>query len=244
MADVKIEAQKPNIVRIAYHQEQGDPYYGSCMWAYYDFDLDKYMLNIQSDAGNAAYRWVATPDSESFLQLMARIDDDYLLNKLFEESVVDIEATKRELREWLESMDMDDGEIDDAMEDFDNKLDEDDIGRNISMAYRVVEDWNRENDLEIDMAFELVQTDFTAGEKRIVQIFADHVQPMIRELLKDDALALMKAEEPLTVLHMEPGCMSGRVGYCPKCGAVLLENGYHPKYCGTCGQAVKWDAES
>ena len=184
MADVKIENQKPNIVRIAYHQEQGDPHYGSCLWAYYDFDLEKYMLNVQSDAGNAAYRWVATPDSESFLHLMARIDDDYLINKLFAETVVDIEATKRELRKYLEMADMDDGEIEDAMEGFDNALDDYDIGRNIGMAYRVVEEWNIDNDLDIDMAYDLVQTDFTAGEKRIVQIFKDYIQPVIRQMIE------------------------------------------------------------
>ncbi len=181
---MKIETQKTNIVRIAYHQEKGDPGYGSCLWAYFDFDLDKYMLNIQSDAGNASYRWCATPESESFLHLMARIDDDYLINKLFEETVVDIEATKRELREYLESSDMDEGEIEDAMDDFDNTLYSYDIERNISMAYRVVEDWNNDNDLDIDMAYDLVQTDYTAGEKRIVQIFKDHVQPIISMIEK------------------------------------------------------------
>lgn len=35
--------------------------------------------------------------------------------------------------------------------------------------------------------------------------------------------------------------MSGQVGYCPKCKTVLLESGYNPKYCGVCGQAVRWD---
>lgn len=181
---MKIEAQRPNIVRIAYHQEKGDPNYGNCLWAYFDFDLDRYMLNIQSDAGNAAYRWCETPDHESFLHLMARIDDDYLLYKLFEERVVDIDATKGLIREWLADMDMDMGEIDDAMEALDNALDDFDVERNIGLAHCVVEQWNDDNDLGIDMAYELVKTDFTAGEKRIVRIFADHVQPMIRDLLK------------------------------------------------------------
>ena len=191
---MKIETQKTNIVRIAYHQEKGDPGYGSCLWAYFDFDLDKYMLNIQSDAGNASYRWCATPERESFLHLMARIDDDYLINKLFEQTVVDIEATKRELREYLENSDMDEGEIEDAMDDFDNTLYSYDIERNISMAYRVVEDWNNDNDLDIDMAYDLVQTDYTAGEKRIVQIFRDHVQPIIGMIEKGCQRQMMNRE--------------------------------------------------
>lgn len=51
----------------------------------------------------------------------------------------------------------------------------------------------------------------------------------------------LKAHEPLSVLQREPSCTSGQVGYCPKCGAVLLENCYNPSYCGVCGQAVKWE---
>ena len=183
---MKIEVQDTRIVRVAYHQEPGDDHYGSCLWAYYDFDLDKYMLNIQSDAGNASYRWVATPDSESFLHLMARIDDDYLMYKLFEESVVDVEATKEVIREYLGLEGMAESEIDDAMEALDNTLDENDIGNNIGMAYRVIEDWNYENDLDIDGAYELVKTDFTAGEKRIVQIFRDHIQPVIAEKAREE----------------------------------------------------------
>lgn len=181
---MRIDTLKPNILRIAYHQTKDDAHYGSCLWAYFDFDLDRYMLNIQSDAGDAAYRWYETPDSESFLHLMARIDGDYLLNKLFTESVVDIEATKAKLREWLEEMDMEKDEIDGAMQDFDFALLDCDVEHNIDMAYRVVEDWNSDDELGIDMAFELVQTDFTAGEKRIVSIFIEHIQPKIREIVK------------------------------------------------------------
>ena len=184
---MKVETQNPNIVRIAYHQEPGDHLYGSCLWAYFDFDLDRYMLNIQSDAGNAAYRWCETPESESFLQLMARIDDDYLIYKLFRDEEVDIDATKEVVREYLESGDMDEGELADAMESLDNMLDENDVSHSIGMAYRVLEDWNDENELEIDMAFELVKTDFSAWQKRIVQIFMDHIQPEIAKLAAKEA---------------------------------------------------------
>ena len=58
--------------------------------------------------------------------------------------------------------------------------------------------------------------------------------------LAGDAFALLKAQEPLDVLQKETASTSGYVGYCPKCGTVLLQNVYNPKYCGVCGQAVKW----
>ena len=47
---MKIKVEKPNIVRISYYQEQDDPHYGSCLWAYYDFDLDKYQAEMISEA--------------------------------------------------------------------------------------------------------------------------------------------------------------------------------------------------
>ena len=183
---MRIEAGKPNILRISFHQEQGDPHYGSCMWAYFDFDLDKYTLNIQSDAGDASYRWVATPDHESFLHLMARVNDDYLMNKLFRETVVDEAATRDALLECLTEMELDEDDINNAADALEYIFDDYSVERNIGLAQAIVEKWNSDNDLCIDEAYSYVQTDFTAGEKRIVQIFADYIQPKIQELVREE----------------------------------------------------------
>ena len=88
-------------------------------------------------------------------------------------------------------------------------------------------------------------------EKReaVIKEFKDNYRPyspsyahvLVRNWAIRDAIDLLKAQEPLGVLQKELGCTSGHVGYCPKCGAVLLENDYNPKYCGVCGQAVKWE---
>lgn len=102
---MKIEIQKPNVLRIVYRQEKGDPLYGRCLWAFFDFDLDLYMLNIQSDCGNAGYRWTATPDSESFLHLMARCDYGYMLDKLFDSDQLDVEAILHNIDEQAFSAD-------------------------------------------------------------------------------------------------------------------------------------------
>lgn len=192
---MKVEAIKPNIVRIAIHQEQGDPHYGSCLWGYYDFDLDRYMLNIQSDCGEAAYRWCETPDSESFLHLMARIDDDYLMNKLFKAEQVDVSATVEEAREYLgigEDEDFQDDDLtpwerekrEEALEELEGLLEG---CASEGHAMQVIEDWNSDNDMGLDCAFERVVTDFTASQKRIVEIFRDYVQPKIREIIKEEA---------------------------------------------------------
>lgn len=191
---MKIEALKPNIVRIAIHQEKDDPHYGSCLWGYYDFDVDRYMLNIQSDCGEAAYRWCETPDSESFLHLMARIDDDYLMNKLFKAEEVDVSATVAEVREHLGvGDDWQDGSLtDEEREEREEALEElegllEDVSGSYGAVQKALEDWNYDHDFDIDCIYEDVATDYTAWQKRIVEIFRDYVQPKIRAIIKEGA---------------------------------------------------------
>lgn len=193
---MKIDALNPNILRIAIHQEDKDPHYGSCIWAYYDFDLDRYMLNIQSDCGNAAYRWCETPDSESFLQLMARIDDDYLMHKLFAPEHVVVFATIQGIRNILgiggefgyqdESLDEDELEnLEYAIDDLQEKLAY--SSESYETAKYVVEEWNNYHDFDIDCVYDCVVVDFSAWQKRIVEFFRDYVQPKIREIINLDA---------------------------------------------------------
>lgn len=191
---MKIEALRPNIVRIAIHQEQGDSHYGSCLWGYYDFDLDRYMLNIQSDCGDAAYRWCETPDSESFLHLMARINDDYLMNKLFKAEEVDVSATVAEVREHLGIGEdwQDDSLTDEEREEREEALTElegllEDVSGSYGAVQKALEDWNYDHDFCVDCIYEDVATDYTAWQKRIVEIFRDYVQPKIREIIKEGA---------------------------------------------------------
>lgn len=195
---MKIDALNPNILRIAIHQEDKDPHYGSCLWAYYDFDLDRYMLNIQSDCGDAAYRWCETPDSESFLQLMARIDDDYLMYKLFLPDEVDVSATIDGVRDYL-GVGGDDGyqnvylseaerrRREEALEELEELLKE--VSGNYVAAQITLENWNTDHDFDINCTYGYVAEDFNAWQKRIVELFRDYVQPKIREIIKRDAEA-------------------------------------------------------
>lgn len=173
---MKVEFQHPNIVRIVYRQEKSDKDYGSCLWAYFDFDLDKWMLNIQSDVGNYAYRW-ATEDG-SFLKLMASISKDYLIHKLCKQEEVDLDATKESVCYWLKESEASD-------KDYAIECLFDDLYKGIekSEAQRIIVDWNDHFDLEIDEPWELIETDFSAWQKKIVCIFTDFVQPKIREEL-------------------------------------------------------------
>lgn len=56
-----------------------------------------------------------------------------------------------------------------------------------------------------------------------------------------DALELLKKQEPKATIitHQNEYCKDGK---CPSCGHEI-ETNMHPKYCGYCGQAVKWSNE-
>lgn len=195
---MKIEVQKPNIIRIAFHQTKDDPHYGSCLWAYFDFDLDTYMLNIQSDAEDGHYRWCETPETEDFLHLMARIWDDYLIHKLYHDrQEVDVEATLAEVRDYL-GIGEDDWRDDDLTEDEIEEregamsdlrgLFEENENMTQETAVNILESWNEDHEeFELCDIWERVCMDFTAGQKRVVQIFKDYVQPKIREMIREGA---------------------------------------------------------
>ncbi len=98
---MKVNSIAPNIKCFEYRQDPYDEDYGSCIWARFYFNLDRYEIMIVSDCGNYGYKWVETPKSESFMQLMARCDGGYLLDKIYGRAdVFDYEATKKS---WLDS---------------------------------------------------------------------------------------------------------------------------------------------
>lgn len=98
---MKTKFANPRLVVIETRQERQDLDYGSCLWARFCFNLDNYELTVTSDCGSYAYGWIPTPDSESFLALMSRIDKDYLLEKIAEKSVVDTEPTFNNVIQYL-----------------------------------------------------------------------------------------------------------------------------------------------
>ena len=168
-----------NIRCLEYRQDREDTDYGSCLYARFYFNTDKYELNIISDCGNYAYQWVATPEHESFFQLMARITGDYLLGKLCgSPKEFDYEATKGHFYHYAD--------------DADDKKRLDEIFDEIECRYipdngeTFIEMFERENDGWWSDVWEYPVYDYTAWQKRIVQIFKENIQPVIRDLIKSE----------------------------------------------------------
>lgn len=55
-----------------------------------------------------------------------------------------------------------------------------------------------------------------------------------------DAISMLKEQEPKTVTDIQLSRDGFIFGGCPKCKA-LITHADHKKYCGYCGQAVKWN---
>lgn len=170
---------KPNILSIEYRQEKTDKDYGSCLWARFMFNLDRYELSITSDCGNYGYKWVETPNSESFLELMARTDKGYMLNKLYgRENIFDYEATKERIYDYFGEEEEDKEKLDeifDEIEAYGGGLD------SSSEFMRVFEDNNNGDFCDV---WELVQYVYPSNALKIVEVFKDHIQQYIRNLIK------------------------------------------------------------
>lgn len=184
---MKVTREKPEILRFIYRQESGDPHYGSCLWAIFDLDPGRGMLNIQSDCGNYAYRWPER--GNEFLRLMTGIDKGYLLKKLCgKPKEVDEEATIERVKEYLqdaeyyEDEDLNRRKIERGIERLEAKFEDFNISEEGFAAY-MLDEWNDENNMQMCDIRELVQTSYGAHQKRIADIFIGHIEPEIRRAI-------------------------------------------------------------
>lgn len=179
---MKVTMEKPDIIRFVYNQERSDPHYGSCLWAIFDIDPGRGMLNIQSDCGNYAYRWPER--GTDFLKLLAgNMSESYLLDKLCgNPKEFDEEGTIAEIKEYLDEMDLDESRKKRALDCIKSAFEEYTLDDSPELAEFLVDNWNDEAVLNIDCAWELVRKKYGAWQTRIVQIFRDYISPELRKM--------------------------------------------------------------
>lgn len=179
---------KPNLLCLEYRQEEGDEDYGSCLWARFVFNLDRYELYINSDCGSYGYKWFETPNSESFLELMARCDKWYILQKMYGSAdLFDYEATKAKIYEMETSDDEDEEEVE-------NKKKLDEIFEELEWECTpdssdvFIEKFERANDYcdgWFSEIWEYCEFDYPADALKIADVFEKCIQPKIEEILKE-----------------------------------------------------------
>ena len=190
---MKVTREKPEILRFIYRQEQDDPHYGSCLWAIFDLDPGRGLFNVQSDCGNYAYRWPER--GMDFLKLLAgNMTDSYLLGKLCgKPKEFNAEATVEAVREYLKDAEYNEDErknrlfIDMAVKRLESEFSEYDLSDEPGIADFILDNWNSDNNMGIDCAWELVKKEYGAWQKRIVTIFKEHIVPEIRKAIMEGA---------------------------------------------------------
>lgn len=182
-----IEVKSPDIMVLEFRQEKGDQDYGSCLWARFYLDMENYHLSIESDCGNYGHGWVPTPQSESFLELLQRMDEHYFLSKISCQNVVDTENTFEAVKEMLE----DEAEYKGIyLEEADIYMDDiytactckTDVEVRDAIVYEL-----RGTALDgIDHCdlYDCIKMDYPYNAQKIANIFTKFVQPKIKELLE------------------------------------------------------------
>lgn len=166
---MKVEKIEPNVITYRLTPSKDDEEYMMCMWARFIFDCDNGRLNINSDAGDYSYGW-GYNEHEDFMILMARINADYLLNKIADETVFDLEASKKETIENITKY-----------EDFGCELQEiideiNDIDINSADGFFLKVDSIANIDYE---NIEIVKR-FPHGAEVVCDLFTKYIQPQIK----------------------------------------------------------------
>ena len=182
-----ITIEKPEVITLLYKQEKGDEDYGSCLWARFYLDTKNYTLSIESDCGNYLYGWTPTPDSESFLHLLARMDSDYLLYKISNESVIDSDATAAGMLELIkevadtECVELDEWDLQQIEDACYHHGDERDLVDAVLDAV-IPTEVRKALDRDTYSLYSSVRKDYPAGAKKIAEIFKNCIRPVIKQI--------------------------------------------------------------
>lgn len=182
---MKTEITRPEIIRFAYYQESGDKNFGSCLWAFFDCDIQNNALSVSSDCGNYAYSYWAVKGD--FIGFLAGLSRDYIANKLLgNPKRISFDGTRESIRQALE--DNDDYEAEELAEMLDElmeEIEEHDPDHDHGAIYKAVEEWL--DNYEIDLTAEdLIELDWTPQQKRIIKIFVTCIQPEMRKYLRGE----------------------------------------------------------
>lgn len=180
----RVEIIKPSIINLEFHQEKQDKDYGSCMWARFVIDTTNYELHICSDCGNYAYSWIPTPEHESFLQLLSRMDRDYFLDKIGCRNCIDVKNTYKRAKEYLEYLA--EGEtLEEVGIDIDSLYTACTYRNKIEVYDAILSVIRNSNllgaeDFEI---YECIVMTYSFNQNKISEVFAKYIQPFIKENL-------------------------------------------------------------
>ena len=171
---------------------------GACLWATFIIDCAAYTLTIESDCGRYGYGWKPTPDKERFIHLLSRLDKEYLLCKLADKSVFNIDASIKETVRAIR--DCFDGENDAELERAIKRIETLKVFERYSNSFYYDCDAILGTTSLSDCRFEIIQIvkEYKTGAVTIADIFINELQPLLKQEAKredDKKKASVKEKE-------------------------------------------------
>lgn len=178
---MKISKIEPKVITYALNAENDDEKF-QCMWVRFMFDCDNGQLDISSDAGDYHYRWGYNVN-EDFMHLMTRLNKEYLLNKIADRSIFNLDASKKTMiakvkkyaipNSWCKNGN-EVSEIVSRIKSIECGCSEESFFREVQSLFQYI-DWDY---------IECIK-DYPHGAEVIVDLFEKYIQPKIKEDLQE-----------------------------------------------------------
>lgn len=185
---MKVKIEKPNTVMFDVRFEDGDEYRNRCAYHTITFDLDRWIMNARTDNGNYSYGWSVEKGGRTFLELMQKIDADYLLRKVSDCSQFNIKESKERIckdiklcyEHELEPQELQ--RVIDEVNEIDNSFGVEDFMNKAIFIEIESEEYGRLGSelVGCNMVYEYPQAALVFAE-----IFTDVIQPLIKEYIEN-----------------------------------------------------------
>lgn len=181
----------PNIRQFEYRQGRENPDYSLCSWATFVLDCTNYTLYIASDCGRYSYSWAPTPESESFVHLVSRIDSDYLLGNIEFMRIFDYEKSLNNVIEYLK----DDAVSEEELEQFKERMKyESEVGLAgiIDDEFKTACKEGLDNINRADLLDGLDDGgcvyEYPLDARKVIQIFCEYLQPLLKAEVDEEGV--------------------------------------------------------
>jgi len=164
-------------------KDDGD-IYCRCMWARINLDHRTYTMSANTDCGNYTYQWTPTPDSESFLALMCRIEKEYLMGKISSQ-VFDFEKSKKKnilsVKRWWSDIKKDNQTNKDRQRILSQIKDIEECSEEIFYS-----EMEQATEYLLDIDSICTEREYRAGVISFADVFCKYLQPILKSKLKSE----------------------------------------------------------
>lgn len=171
---------KPDILVLEFQQDKSDKDYGSCLWARFYIDKKRYTLTIDSDCSHFAHTWIPT-EQESFIHLLSRMQKDYLLSKISDETFVNTTRTHHLVRQYIEEISSPDDLTDIEWSDIKAACSSTTIDAVTDALRNAIPDNIFDNIDEFEL-FNCIVTEYPPSAQKIANIFVNYVIPYLKSI--------------------------------------------------------------